>query len=76
MRPPSSPSQVFLTEATSLNDWHTRLGHPHSQMVSKIIKDNKLPVSHSYLSSYSSCRLGKLAKLPFSFVEHTTDAPF
>ena len=71
-----STKQALLTENVTFDDWHARLGHPHHRTVAKIIKDHHLPVSSPVKSSCSSCRLGKLAKLPFASVEHTSDAPF
>ena len=55
---------------------NTKIGHPTRRIVSKIIKDHNLPISNSILSSCSSCHLGKLAKLSFTSVEHTTNALF
>jgi hypothetical protein len=52
---------------TSSLVWHFRLGHPSSEIVTRVVKDNKLPLSSSDLNKIicSSCQLGKGKKQYF-----------
>jgi hypothetical protein len=49
--------------------WHFRLGHPSPEIVSRVVKDNNLPLSSSSSEINkvvcSACQLGKGKKLPF-----------
>ena len=75
-----SNTQALTAKPSSFFKWHARLGHPHQRVVSYIVKSHNLLISQSSNSSIStncsSYHLGKLAKLPFASVEHTTTAPF
>ena len=68
----------MLSELNSFTSWHAKLGHPNSNKVSKIIKDNALPLSTTAVSSSSceSCKFSKMAKLSLSSFEHTSCTPF
>ena len=66
----------MVAECPSFQDWHARLGHPQPRTVSKILKDFNLPSLDNKYSPCSSCYLGKLAKLPFTSVEHHSVSPF
>jgi hypothetical protein len=65
---PSSKSlAAFIGEKVSLDQWHLRLGHLASPIVSRIIQSNKLPVVSSKLSTIcSSGQQGKSHRLHFS----------
>jgi transposase InsO family protein len=62
---------------TSSLVWHHRLGHPSSDIVTRIIKDNKLPTSSFDLNKTicSSCQLGKGKKQPFHASNRITTSP-
>ena len=51
----------FLANKVLGSLWHARLGHPHSQVISKL----SLPSLHGKIDFCESCMLGKSAKLPF-----------
>jgi len=51
----------FLANTVPGSLWHARLGHPHSQIISRL----SLPSLHEKIDFYESCMLGKSAKLPF-----------
>jgi len=57
------PHHSFSLLANKVPDslWHTRLGHPHSQVISIL----SLPSLHGKIDFCESCMLGKSAKLPF-----------
>jgi hypothetical protein len=62
---------------TSSLVWHHRLGHPSSEIVTRIIKDNELPISSSDFNKtiYSTCQLGKGKKQPFYASNRVTTSP-
>jgi hypothetical protein len=66
---PSSKSfAAYIGEKVPLDQWHLRLGHPASSIVSPIVTSNKLLVVSSKLSSIcSSCQQGKSHHLHFNF---------
>jgi hypothetical protein len=67
---------ALIGEKVSLDQWHLRLGHPASQVVSQVIKSNKLPVVSSNLSSIcSSCQQGKSHRLHFSSSPSISSSP-
>jgi len=74
---PSSKSlAAFIGEKVSLDQWHLRLGHPASPIVSRVIQSNKLPVVSSKLSTIcSSCQQGKSHRLHFSISPSISSAP-
>ena len=69
---------AFLTSPSteSFDLWHSRLGHPHRQVLNKIAQQQHIPLSSAPSSPCQSCQLGKFSKLPFASVEHKTSAPF
>ena len=74
---PSPIKTAFFSASVSFQDWHARLGHPHSSIMSSIISKNKLDCSSSHsLSLCSACKLGKLARMSLALVEHTSQYPF
>jgi hypothetical protein len=74
---PSLPlKHAMAISVPSINDWHAALGYPVRQTVSSIIKNFRLPCSSDGFRLCSSCRLGKLAKIPLASVEHHSIAPF
>jgi transposase InsO family protein len=66
--------------------WHYRLGHPSSEIVTRVIKENKLPLSSSsdlnkdstdiHLNVCASCQLGKAKKTPFQASNRVSESPF
>jgi hypothetical protein len=65
--------------------WHYRLGHPSSEIVTRVIKENKLPLSSSsdlnkdstdvHLNVCASCQLGKAKKQPFQASNRVSESP-
>jgi hypothetical protein len=64
--------------------WHFRLGHPANDVVTRVARDNKLPLLHSNVVLDSnlnksiiceSCQLGKSKKQPFSASNRTSSSP-
>jgi len=58
--------------------WHFRLGLPSSDVVTRVVKENKLPVSDLQLNKESvcaSCQMGKAKKLPFNSSNRTSTSP-
>jgi hypothetical protein len=64
--------------------WHLRLGHPSSEIVTRVIKENKLPLSSLDLNKSSSdlhtiicasCQLGKGKKQPFLASNRVSEFP-
>jgi hypothetical protein len=51
----------FLANKVPGSLWHARLGHPHSQVISRL----SLPSLHGKIDFCEGCMLGKSAKLPF-----------
>uniref|UniRef100_A0A2N9J5B9 Integrase catalytic domain-containing protein n=1 Tax=Fagus sylvatica TaxID=28930 RepID=A0A2N9J5B9_FAGSY len=63
---PHSPPSAFLGERTSIDGWHSRLGHPAFPVVSRIVSRFGLPASNKGHSSCSACLSSKSKQLPFS----------
>ncbi|KAG7552793.1 Integrase catalytic core [Arabidopsis thaliana x Arabidopsis arenosa] len=61
----SSPITAFSCHKTSLSEWHSRLGHPHSQTLHHIISTFSLPISSKSQIPCNSCFINKSHKLPF-----------
>jgi transposase InsO family protein len=61
--------------------WHFRLGHPSPDIVTRVVKENKLPLSSSSEFNKinkvicSSCQLGKGKKQPFHASNRISTAP-
>jgi hypothetical protein len=71
---------ALLGIKTSSLIWHFRLGHPSHDIVSRVVKDFKLPVLNSVLDSNKmilcdSCQLGKAKKQPFTASNRQTLTP-
>jgi histone deacetylase 1/2 len=60
-------SQVFSGVRTSSSQWHSRLGHPASSIVSHVLQRHDLPTtsSHKSLAVCDACQQGKSHQLPF-----------
>lgn len=64
---PSPPKAVYCV-APSFARWHSRLGHPSSPIVSKVISTNNLPC-HDKASKESvcdACQMAKSHQLPYN----------
>jgi hypothetical protein len=57
----SKPSLSFLANKVPGSLWHARLGHPHSQILSRLC----LPSLNKMTAFCENCMLGKSSKLPF-----------
>jgi hypothetical protein len=58
--------------------WHFKLGHPSSEVVNRVIQENKLPISTVDINKTSlctSCQLGKSKKLPFHSSNRIFESP-
>jgi hypothetical protein len=58
--------------------WHFRLGHPSTEVVTRVVKANNLPVSDLNFNKTvvcSSCQLGKATKLPFHASSRISSCP-
>jgi hypothetical protein len=59
------PRQVVISLLGIRNSslgWHFRLGHPSSEIVSKVVKSSQLPASHENFNKdviCVSCQMGK-----------------
>jgi histone deacetylase 1/2 len=60
-------AQVFSGIRTSSSDWHSRLGHPMSPIVSHVLQRHDLPTtpSNKSLAVCDACQQGKSHQLPF-----------
>jgi transposase InsO family protein len=72
---PHSPPSAFLGERTSIDGWHSRLGHPAFPVVSRIISRFGLPASNKGHSSCSACLSSKSKQLPFSLSINRVSKP-
>jgi hypothetical protein len=69
---------ALLGIKTSALIWHFRLGHPANDVVSRIVKAFKLPVSSfnsNKIGLCDSCQMGKSKKLSFSSSNRQTSLP-
>jgi hypothetical protein len=71
---------ALLGIRTSSLIWHFRLGHPSTDIVSRVVNAFHLTVSHSNAHSNKiaicdSCQLGKSKRLPFSASNRQTTTP-
>jgi hypothetical protein len=75
---------AFLGIRTSSLIWHFRLGHPANDVVTRVVRDNNLPILHSNVVSDSvinksilceACQLGKSKKQPFSPSNRISSSP-
>lgn len=65
---PSSPSKAVYGVVPSFARWHSRLGHPSSPIVSKVISTNNLPCldKASNESVCDACQMAKSHQLPYN----------
>ena len=79
---PASTTKQVHSVAPSFRRWHSRLGHPSTPIVAKVISQNKLPcLSESREESVcDACQKAKSHQLPysksFSVSEHPLDLVF
>jgi hypothetical protein len=68
---------ALLGVKTSSSVWHKRLGHPHDQILSCVLKSQLLLVSLSQrqLSLCLPCQVAKSRQLPFLHSQHVTTSP-
>jgi len=71
---------AILGIKTSPLVWHYRLGHPSSDIVTRVVKDNKLPLCSLNKTDLNktictSCQLGKGKKHPFSASTRVSTSP-
>jgi hypothetical protein len=62
--------------SSSLDDWHTRLGHPNVRKLQSLVTQKQLSPSSSSLSPCSRCKLGKLSRIPLASRPHSNTKPF
>jgi hypothetical protein len=68
----------MLRIKTSSLVWHFRLGHPSSDVVTRVVQGNNLPLSHYDFNKNvicSSCQLRKGKKLPFHASNWVSSSP-
>ncbi|CAL2279421.1 unnamed protein product [Prunus armeniaca] len=68
---------VFYGERTTQDVWHTRLGHPSSDILRVLVNKYHLPISGTmaFNKSCHICPLGKACRLPFSYRTSNTQNP-
>lgn len=73
----NKPVISFSSIKVPVDQWHHRLGHLSSSILSQLISSQVLPVSSSVLSNFScnSCHCNKTHKLLFSSSSFTSSAP-
>ena len=78
--PPTTPlpfAYALLGHCTSLNVWHTRLGHPSDKIVHQIVSQFSLPVSsQKSVSICGSCQMGKIHRFHLSSSHDKSSPPF
>jgi hypothetical protein len=63
---PSSFLSASLSIQTSLDGWHSRLGHPSLRIVRQVVSQNNLALQRATPSFVCHvCQLGKSHRLPF-----------
>jgi len=73
----SSAPRTFVCSRASLQAWHECLGHPHEQLLRRLVSSFNLPVSSNKMSSIcGSCQLGKSHRLPLSSSSSRSLSPF
>jgi transposase InsO family protein len=74
--PPSSPPAAFMGVRTTLDGWHSRLGHPSLRVVLQVVSKNNLALFRSSASSVChACQLGKSHTLPFHLSPTVSTSP-
>jgi histone deacetylase 1/2 len=68
---------VKFSARVSKEQWHRRLGHPSSQIVSSILSLNKIPFCHNSVHAHvcNACQMAKSHQLPFPHSNHLSAAP-
>lgn len=57
--------------------WHTRLGHPHYQVLAEVLKTYNIPIPPESLADFcTACCLGKSHRLPTSLSTTVYTQPF
>ena len=63
----SSTPRAFVISRASLQAWHERLGHPHEQLLRRLVSSFNLPVTSNKMPAVcGSCQLGKSHRLPLA----------
>ena len=58
---------ALLGEHVSVEQWHSRLGHPALRIVRQVLSSHKLPITtNKTLPVCHACQLGKSHRFPFS----------
>jgi hypothetical protein len=76
--PPTHPiKQVFGVVKPTFERWHSRLGHPASPIVSRVVSRNKLPCSFesNKESVCDACHRAKSHQLPYAKSSSTSSHP-
>jgi histone deacetylase 1/2 len=67
---------ALISRSPSCDQWHARLGHPSSQVVSSILHLNKISCPRaSDHSVCNACQLSKSHQLPYSLSVHHSESP-
>lgn len=67
---------AFVGVRVAAQVWHSRLGHPSSAVLSRLVSNKIVPTIGSNCSSFcNSCQLAKSSKLPFSLSNSITTTP-
>jgi hypothetical protein len=74
--PHSSSPFALVGERVSLDQWHSRLGHPAMRVVHCVLSSYQLPVKSNKSNVFcSSCHQGKLHKFHFSVSPSVSKGP-
>ena len=73
---PATP-QVFHAVRVTPSQWHSRLGHPATPIVSHVLRRHELPLvsSNKETPVCDACQQGKSHQLPFTISSHVIKAP-
>jgi histone deacetylase 1/2 len=68
---------VMFSARVSKEQWHRRLGHPSSQIVSSILSLNKISFCNNLAHAHvcNACQMAKSHQLPFPHSNHVSTAP-
>ena len=73
----SSTPRAFVISRASLQAWHERLGHPHEQLLRRLVSSFNLPVTSNKMPAVcGSCQLGKRQRLPLASSSSRSLFPF
>jgi histone deacetylase 1/2 len=76
--PPTSPiKQAFEVVKPTFARWHSRLGHPSSHIMSRVVSSNKLPCffDSNKESVYDACQKAKSHQLHYAKLSSTSSHP-